>query len=425
MTVDALLHHVRDFRWHHKVTAETVTAAALADGRAVEVPTFINEFWTSRQRAAHSLHEISYRACFKPQLPRFFIDRLTEPGDVVYDPFAGRGTTPLEAALAGRVPVANDINPLTAVLLAPRLAPPALADIHRRLAGINLQRPVELPPDFDVFYHPDTLQEISALRAYLLERELDGTMDPVDRWIRMVAVNRLTGHSPGFFSVYTLPPNQATSLNAQRKINAKRQQVPPRRDVRALIDRKSRALLKDCQLVPLAALGDQEPAGKTPALGALALLVTRPAHATPEIDSLSVDLVVTSPPFLKVVDYKGDNWLRCWFCGIDPDAVHLTNLHSVDAWQTEMTLAFQELHRVLKVGGCVAFEVGEVRGGAIRLEETVVPAGSEAGLDPVFILINAQRFTKTSNLWGVDNNTIGTNTNRVVVFTKRAPVKGR
>lgn len=33
----------------------------------------VNEFWTSAQRQAHSLHEISYRACFKPQLPGFFI----------------------------------------------------------------------------------------------------------------------------------------------------------------------------------------------------------------------------------------------------------------------------------------------------------------------------------------------------------------
>ena len=42
------------------------------------VPVFINEFWTSGQRQANKLHEISYRACFKPQLPKFFIDRLTE-----------------------------------------------------------------------------------------------------------------------------------------------------------------------------------------------------------------------------------------------------------------------------------------------------------------------------------------------------------
>src|SRR5690349_8551146 len=58
-----------------------------------EVPVYLNEFWTSKQRAANRLHEISYRACFKPQLPHFFIERLTKPGDVVFDPFMGRGTT--------------------------------------------------------------------------------------------------------------------------------------------------------------------------------------------------------------------------------------------------------------------------------------------------------------------------------------------
>ena len=56
---------------------------------------FVNEFWTAAQRRGHSIHEISYRACFKAQLPEFFITRLTNPGDTVYDPFAGRGTTPV------------------------------------------------------------------------------------------------------------------------------------------------------------------------------------------------------------------------------------------------------------------------------------------------------------------------------------------
>src|SRR5262249_1628608 len=53
------------------------------------VPVFVNEFWTSKQRAASSLHEISYRACYKPQLPRFFIERLTAANDLIYDPFLG------------------------------------------------------------------------------------------------------------------------------------------------------------------------------------------------------------------------------------------------------------------------------------------------------------------------------------------------
>jgi hypothetical protein len=409
MTADELLHHVRDFQWHGQATTEEVTSATLDGGTPMRVPTFVNEFWTSRQRAAHSLHEISYRACFKPQLPRFFIDRLTEPGAVVYDPFAGRGTTPLEAALAGRVPVACDINPLTTMLLEPRLAPPTVAEVRARLDAIDLSGRVEVSHDLHAFFHPDTLRDIAALRAYLLAREQEGALDGVDRWIRMVAVNRLTGHSPGFFSVYTLPPNQATSVSSQRKINEARNQVPPRRDVRAVILKKTKALLKDLKPADAQALASA---------ARQARLITRAAHHTPEIGDASVDLVVTSPPFLTVVDYERDNWLRCWFCGIDPAAVHLTILRRLDHWQAAMTRVFRELHRVLKPDASVAFEVGEVRKGSIRLEEAVIPSAVAAGLEPVFVLINAQEFTKTANVWGVANNRVGTNTNRVVVLRK-------
>src|SRR3990172_10537517 len=55
-----------------------------------EIRRFVGEFWTSGQRQASSLHEVSYRACFKPQLPRYFIKRFTVDGDAVYDPFSGR-----------------------------------------------------------------------------------------------------------------------------------------------------------------------------------------------------------------------------------------------------------------------------------------------------------------------------------------------
>ncbi|MSU62332.1 MAG: site-specific DNA-methyltransferase [Pedosphaera sp.] len=380
-------------------------------GGTQEVQTYVNEFWTSKQRAAHSLHEISYRACFKPQLPRFFIDRLTEPGDVVYDPFMGRGTTPLEAALAGRVPMACDINPLSISLVRPRLNPPELTDVQTRLHGLELKDHDECPEDLLVFYHPDTLSEIAALKKYFLVRQSGGEMDGVDEWIRMVALNRLTGHSPGFFSVYTLPPNQATSAVAQRKINAKRNQIPPRRHVREIILKKARNLLKDCDPITRQTLAR---------VGANALLVTRPAASTPEIPSDSVSLVVTSPPFLDVVNYAGDNWLRCWFLGIDPKTVAITVPKKLEVWQEAMTGVFRELHRILKPGGHVAFEVGEVRGGSVKLEEAVLPCGIRAGLQPELVLINDQEFTKTANCWGVDNRAKGTNTNRIVLFRKNS-----
>ena len=405
----SIVRELRAFQWNGRPTRRAITSVGLAKSRPIVVETFVNEFWTSKQRAAHSLHEVSYRACFKPQLPRFFIDRFTEPGDVVYDPFMGRGTTVIEAALAGRTPAGCDINPLSAILAQPRLSPPTAEDVEARLAALDLSLAPSYPRELEVFYHPETLREICALRGYLLDRERRGTLDGIDRWIRMVAVNRLTGHSRGFFSVYTLPPNQATSVEAQTKINARRKQVPPRREVRALIAAKTRSLLSDCDSPTRAALFRSSQRAR---------LLTRPASATPQLKSGSVSLVVTSPPFLDVVDYAGDNWLRGWFCGIDTSAVEISMHRKIHEWQDAMTCVFHELARVLKPGGHVAFEVGEVRGGKVKLEEAVLPCGVRSGLQPLLVVINAQQFTKTANCWGIKNNAKGTNTNRIVVFQK-------
>ncbi|MGH9199763.1 MAG: DNA methyltransferase [Vicinamibacterales bacterium] len=404
----AFVGELRAFTWDGKRTEED-TFAAVFEGRDVTVPLLVNEFWTSRQRAAHSLHEISYRACFKPQLPRFFVERLTTPGATVYDPFSGRGTTALEAALLGRVPAACDVNPLSRILLEPRLRPPSISEVMTRLREIPWSDPGEVRDDLLVFYHPETLRQISALRGYLLRREASGSIDRVDRWLRMVAVNRLTGHSPGFFSVYTLPPNQAVSIDAQAKINAQRDQTLPRRDVARLIVAKSRSLLGDVDEQLKRVLGR---------VGTMAQLLTGQAARTPEIPSESVDLVVTSPPFLDVVDYASDNWLRCWFCGIDPKAVEMTIAKKPEAWHDAMREVFVELFRVLRPGKFVAFEVGEVRGGRLKLEEVVIPSAMGAGFRPGFVLINSQQFTKTANCWGVTNNTKGTNTNRIVLLQK-------
>jgi hypothetical protein len=405
----ALPDELKSFREFGDATRLLKTAIESASGRRVEVPTYVNEFWTARQRQANSLHEVSYRACFKPQLPRFFIERLTAPGDKVYDPFMGRGTTCLEAALLGRIPIGNDINPLSVVMTRPRLSPPVLSDVENRLREIPLSDPGETPSDLLVFYHPETLSEICALRHYLIEKRGSGNMDSVDEWIALVALNRLTGHSSGFFSVYTLPPNQAVSVKSQLRINERRSQTPPRRKVPDIILKKTRQLLGDV---------DQSVRLTLSQIAGRASLLTAMASATPQIASESVALVVTSPPFLDIVQYATDNWLRCWFLGIDPKTVHLTVPKKVEHWRAAMTDVFRELERVLTPGGHIAFEVGEVHAGATKLEEVVLPCGIAAGLEPLLVLINDQKFTKTANCWGVDNMGKGTNTNRIVVFRK-------
>ncbi len=155
-------------------------------------------------------------------------------------------------------------------------------------------------------------------------------------------------------------------------------------------------------------------------MGKSALLLSQIAHHTFPIQSGSVQLTVTSPPFLDVVQYSKDNWLRCWFNDIDDELIvkKITMARTTEQWSEAMTKVFVELHRITKRGGFVVFEVGEVRKGSIRLDEYVVPLGLSVGFRCEGILVNQQSFTKTSNIWGINNNVAGTNTNRIVLFHK-------
>ncbi len=370
------------------------------------VPLYINEFWTSKQRQGNSIHEISYRACFKPQLAAFFINRLSRPGDIVFDPFLGRGTTAIEAALSGRVPWGCDISPLSKALIEGRLEPPTRDEVATRLSEIPSPK-VTLPKKLLVFFHASTLNRIEQLKLYFINRGKE--MDSVDEWIRMVALNRLTGHSTGFFSVYTLPPNQVVSLKSQRRINEKRGQSPTERNVEQLILKKTKSLLRS--IGP----GDRE---RLSALQGKTIIRTADASSLKSFPTEKVTLTVTSPPFLDVVDYKTDNWLRLWFLGIEPESLSISMLKNITEWENKMTAVLKECYRITAKDGWMAFEVGEVRNGKIKLDEHIVQCGANAGWTPFGILVNAQEFTKTSNCWGVSNNAKGTNTNRIVLFQK-------
>ena len=383
----------------------------------------VGSFWSAKQRQGHPLHEISYRACFKPQLPSFFIERYSERGDRVLDPFMGRGTTALQAYLMGRKVAASDTNPLCERLLRPRLFPPAnslltLTAIRERLASMlfasknfankTFAEKNTIPSSdarLKVFFHPLVLAELIAMKKWFTMREAQGSYDRLDDWLRMVALNRLTGHSSGFFSVRTMPPNQAVSLQAQRKINARHKQKPPLRDIAQLIYKKSKSLLR------------QGTALTQSARDAISLKTCR-SDKLDYLDDGSVDLVITSPPFLNTVDYAQDNWLRLWFLGIREDAVEFSVSSSLVVWRDFIRSTFIELGRVVREGGRVAFEVGEVRKGKVLLEQEVMKSltGLPFRLEKIFI--NQQDFTKTSNCWGVENNKSGTNSNRIIVLRR-------
>lgn len=368
------------------------------------IPYFVNEFWTRAQRQAHPLQEISYRACFKAQLPDFFISRLTKPGDWVHDPFMGRGTTPLQAALMGRKASGNDINPLSSMLARPRLKPVRLPEIASALDQVDFSDGKAEPEKLFAFYHPETLAHLDCLRRWIDASDAggDSALGRVSDWVRMVALNRLSGHSKGFFSGRSMPPNQAVSVASQQKINERLGLSPPRRDVPGIIIRKSASLLRKGSI--------EAPPGHR--------LMCGDAWATSEIPEGSVRLVVTSPPFLDIVNYETDNWLRCWFAGLDAAKIGISKHSSTKSWIEMVRQVLGEQARLLDRGGHVAFEVGEVRRKSVFLEKLVWEAAEGLPFDRLGVLVNDQVFTKTANCWGVTNHSKGTNTNRIVLLQR-------
>lgn len=367
-------------------------------------PYFINEYWTAGQRQSHSIHEISYRACFKAQLPEFFIKRLTETGDTVHDPFMGRGTTPVQAALMGRQAFGNDINPLSLLLTRPRLNPITQKQIDEKLLGLSINPKNDITEELLAFYHPETLANLEAFKDLLLDLAplSDPQPDPVIDWIRMISINRLSGHSPGFFSGRSMPPNQAVSIKAQLRINEKLGVSPPVRDIKNIISKKSKSLLRNgCVMSQTNSR-----------------LFVGSAWDTREIKDSSVKLVVTSPPFLDIVQYAADNWLRCWFAGIDPEQVNISMHKKPEEWTEMVHSVLAEMSRILCSGGHIAFEVGEVRNKTVLLEDLVLEAANGLPLEKLGVMVNQQDFTKTANCWGVDNGSKGTNTNRIVIMRR-------
>jgi len=359
----------------------------------------------------HSLHYVvSYRAAFKPELPDYFIRRYTKAGQIVGDPFCGRGTTVLQANILGRYAYANDISPFAVWLTRAKTNPVPLSEVCSFLAGIDWEGSVaeSYPPELLLFYHPKTLHELLLLKKSIREAET-----PVARFVALLAVSRLHGHSPGFFSVYTMP-QFSVPPQAQRRINRKRRQVPEYRPVLPRLLAKAKAALRDGQIAKIRRMSMHN-------------CYTRcDARTLYGWQSESVDLIVTSPPFLNKVDYLANNWLEYWFLDIDPETfgAQMLQTANLEEWQAYMACFLQEMERVLKPGGVCVIEAGDVlyRKQTINLDETIAAALAAAGcrfLQPLEVLIQRQNFTKLSHCFAVTNNCKGTNTQRMLVLQKK------
>lgn len=304
----------------------------------------------NRRWAAPQHYTCSYMAMFPPALPHYFIRRFTEPGDIVLDPFSGRGTTAVEAMAQNRFGIGNDLNDLAFVLTKGKLANPDLESVLERLDDLEKRysrkewlRFSGMPHKIRMIFHPETQKQLM-----YLQRELDWKKQDVDAFLAMVLMGAMHGQSSGFLSL-SMPNTFSMGWNYVREYIAKHNLKRPNRDVFDVIRNRCHRFLKQGQLPGngFAIHGDVRDLGN----------VNR-------ITEGSVNLIFSSPPYLKVIKYGLYNWIRLWWLIGEHKSVDekLDDEHSVQPYLNFMKDVLETTLPLLdKESGFACWVIGDVK----------------------------------------------------------------
>jgi hypothetical protein len=312
----------------------------------------------------HPLHSICpYFAMFPEDFVAKQVLAYTKRGDLVFDPFSGRGTTVFESLLNGRNAAGVDINPVAACISGAKADPPKLIAVTRRLSELEEKyhawNPMGIPTSvfFRACFHSKTLKEI-----VFLQNTLNWRNSKCDRFISAVVLGCLHGeaHKSQNCLSNRMPRTISTKPDYSVRWWKANGYVAERRSTFEILNRMAAYRLAQ----PVA-----------PLRGTIKLRDARRASSAFANLKNKVKLIVTSPPYLDTTDYSEDQWLRLWFLGgaerpsikRNQDDRH-TNIESYWEFLSE---AWHGCSSLLKTGSVVVIRIGGTRLSKIDLYDGV------------------------------------------------------
>ncbi|OFW29180.1 MAG: hypothetical protein A3H97_07155 [Acidobacteria bacterium RIFCSPLOWO2_02_FULL_65_29] len=322
--------------------------------------------WTgSAWQTESTLHQLApYIGKTKSSMAAALVEEYSTPDSVVYDPFAGCGTFALEAWRAGREVIANDVSPYAQLLTRSKLFPyasedAALADLARMTDKVNGRRRMpdlrKAPKWVRAFFHPETLRE-ALLWTEVLKAER--------RWFLLACLMGILHHQrPGFLS---FPSSHTVPYLRIKKFP--RSRFPKLYAYRAVADRLEAKVRRAFRRMPK-----------------LDFTLSRRCFGTrAEVQQFSapVQSILTSPPYMRQLDYGRDNRLRLWFLGFGD----WKSLDSVVSPREKEFLALmgrclRRWKRLLAVNGYCVLVIGDTcsREGRSNLPNVVAGMATKAG----------------------------------------------
>jgi DNA modification methylase len=370
------------------------------------IENFVTPWAKLNPRDFDSWHSMcSYLGAFPPSLANYFIRYFTKKGEIVFDPFAGRGTTSLEARILNRRSIATDLNPIALALCEAKNADLSKDEILKRIDHLESKYDPSLyqqeanaqPVEVHLIFHPRTLAELCYLRRKLLR-----STDQIDKYLIGISLGILHGGermngTSGYASI-DMPNTFSMSPDYVRKFVQTNQLNRFYRDVFALLREKTEKLYKKHERIKQSGV-----------------VIRANAKQLSEIESLKqfhnkVSLVLTSPPYLGIVNYAKQNWIRSWFLIQDPlqvskDLDDDLNLHE---WIKFSKAVAVQIKTLLKKNGVAIFIIGDVA----KSRTSVIPLAREFAL-----MVRENRIFK--NVWCINDAISDTDkTTRIWADTK-------
>ena len=253
-----------------------------------------------------------YYAMFPVEFADEVVRSYTRPGQVVLDPFAGRGTAIFSAATQDRQAIGVEVNPVGYLYAKAKLDPVSRDLVTLRLEEIG-ERALLFSDDAEhlpVFFHRCFSP---AVRRFLVAGRslLDWRHAAADRTLMALLLVYLHGKSGAALSNQM---RQTKSMSPQYAVRwwDERGLEPPELDPVAFIK---------ARLAWRYAKGTPETKGSLIYLGNSLRTLELLAKET-DLGALPrADLLFTSPPYFAVTNYHYDQWLRLWLLGGPPNAL--------------------------------------------------------------------------------------------------------
>lgn len=301
-----------------------------------------------------------YPARFVPQVPGILIGFLSEPGDLVLDPFCGSGTTLVEALRLNRDSIGIDVNPVATMISRAKTLP-----IDEARFGAFLDQAVKQASDLALsylsaqllpeipnrdenlkWYEFRTLCELSAIWNVLKE------LDPDFRVLGLTAFSAILRFACsqekhwGWICDNVRPK----TLAYRDTLTLFRQKLISFGNALSLLEADRTRLF---------------PSSPRPS----ASVTTGPcATALASVPTGSCRLVVTSPPYYVVTDYIRSQRLSLLWLEQDLDAIKVQETgarfkrfrqHSLSEYLSDMEISFREIRRTMIADGKCCIVIGE------------------------------------------------------------------